>query len=61
MSELMGLLLFLLYSILQTTLLHTAPTLTDLDLSFAYIGYPGAEVSIVVVVDAVVVVVVVVE
>lgn len=38
-------------------LLHTAPTLTDLDLSFAYIGYPGAEVSIVVVVVVVVLVV----
>lgn len=29
----------------QTTLLHTASSLTDLDLSFAYMGFPGAEVG----------------
>ena len=28
----------------QTTLTHLAPTLTDLDLSFAYVGFPGAQV-----------------
>jgi hypothetical protein len=33
-----------LLCVLQATLLHTAASLTDLDLSFAYMGYPGAEV-----------------